>query len=109
MQDAKAHLQPPSLFFGIKPKRKTLVYTPLDVVLADALRLYDDSLCSGCHLPARWVWDPPNARYFELDPDAPQCVVCELLEAPPEQENDKLEPGEKRRVLNTMFDGGGDG
>lgn len=92
--------------FGIGHKRKPGRITKLDVVLADALRIYDDSLCSGCHLPTRWVWDVANSRYFQLDPNAPQCVVCELLETPPEQENDKIEPGEKRRVLNTMFDGG---
>lgn len=98
--------------FGIGHKRKPGRITELDVLLADAVRMYEDSLCPGCGLPAHWVWDVDrdHAKTFQLDPHAPQCAACELLEAPPESDEDKLEPGEKRRVLNTMFDGGdGDG
>jgi hypothetical protein len=103
LQDAKAWQWPPSLMFGIKADRRPGKVTALDVLLAEGLRLYEDSLCSGCGVPARWAWDVGNARYFEIDPDSPQCQVCELLETPA-AEGDRREPGEKVRVINHLIE-----
>lgn len=111
MQNATLRGQPPSLFFGIKPNRKTLVYTKLDVLLAEALRMYEDALCPGCHEPTMWVWDIRNSTFFELDADAPICITCELLEHAATDPEAKPEPGEKRRLVNRMpqIRGGVDG
>lgn len=103
MQDAKEWRWQPSLVFGIKPNRKPGRVTKLDVLLADALRMYEDSLCAGCGVPAMWAWDLRFARYFVLDTEAPLCNVCALRETPLEG-GDQPDPGEKLRVLNNMFD-----
>jgi hypothetical protein len=92
--------------FGIGHKRRPGRITKLDVLLADALRMYEDSLCSGCGTPTMWAWDIRSSLYMELDPDAPQCQVCELIETrqrDPDPDKQPV-PGEKMRVLNHLFE-----
>jgi hypothetical protein len=96
------------LVFGIKPRRRPGKVTPLDVLLADGLRLYQDSLCPDCHVPIVWAWDITNHEYFALDDDPPSCGACQLLETAAKDPAMKPEAGEKRRLLNLMPIFGGD-
>lgn len=72
----------------------------IDYILFNALRMYRDGLCKGCGQPAYWAWDIRSSVYYTLDPNGPSCVVCELLEG----DEDKPEPGDKRRVINLRFE-----
>lgn len=93
--------------FGIGHKRRPGKITKLDVLLADALRMYEDSLCKGCGTPTAWAWDLRGGQYFALDPESPICAVCELLESRQRDPEETPQAGQKTRVINRHFDAEG--
>lgn len=91
--------------FGIKLNRRPGKVTELDVMLAEALRLYEDSLCPDCRQSIKWAWDIRTSEYYWLDTET-GCNVCELFERAnkhiSENPSDAPEPGTKRHVVNRI-------
>lgn len=71
-----------------------------------ALRLYEDSLCSGCNQPGTLAFDQFNAGEFEACDDL-TCLGCEALERM--REEARPSPGMKIYLRNHIDDdlGGG--
>lgn len=90
--------------FGIYPDRPVGLFLPLDVDLVNALREYSDGLCPTCGHPAIWCYNPRSAAWYAFDPDPPECVVCEIIEADNADPNRKSEPGVKRRIRDLRFE-----
>lgn len=78
-------------------RRRPQHWTRKDIVLAEAYSLYQNSLCSGCGMPAIHSYDGRNAGEFELKDDA-QCLGCEQRE----QDESKVPPGVKKYIKNLM-------
>lgn len=68
-----------------------------DLVLAEALTIYEEGLCSGCGFPAWMTYDGRNAGEFVLKDDV-QCISCEQRE----QDETKTPPGVKKYVASLM-------
>lgn len=67
----------------------------MDLLLAEAFVVYQDSLCRGCGQPASLAFDPFNAGEFEVQ-DETFCLACEQLES---RKEEKLGDGQKRFVV----------
>lgn len=78
-------------------RRRPQHWSRKDIVLAEALRLYQDGLCSGCGMPAIHAYDERNSGEFVLRDDA-QCLACEQRE----QDESKTPPGVKKYIKNLM-------
>jgi hypothetical protein len=87
---------PPTLFWGHHRKTPHR-WTRKDLLLAEALTLYENDICKGCGMPASMSYDMFNSGEFESRDDV-TCLGCEQRE----QEESKLGPGQKRYVVNHL-------
>jgi uncharacterized cysteine cluster protein YcgN (CxxCxxCC family) len=74
------------------------------VVLTEALRIYEDSLCKGCGHSGFLTYDKhDHTKDFKVE--SVVCVACEGKEALAKQEKqDEIWPGTKTFVVNTVND-----
>lgn len=71
----------PGVLFGIDVERDPGRLSEVDVVLIEALRLYENGLCPDCRQPAMWTMNPRLERYFYLAEDQPVCAHCAMVES----------------------------
>lgn len=73
-------------------------WTKKDLALAEALVIYEGSLCRGCGHSATHAYDPFNAGEYVVEDDT-YCLACEALE---NRADEKLGAGQKRFVKNLI-------
>lgn len=70
------------------------LYTFRDRAALIAVQQFEDSICSGCHLPASVVRGDHNVGRIEVRDDV-VCHGCQALESYQESRQDKPYPGQK--------------
>lgn len=73
-------------------------FTETDLLLMEALTLYEESICKGCGISSIFTYDDFNAGEFVYRDDA-WCLGCEELE---KNRDNHLQPGQKGYVANLM-------
>lgn len=94
---------PPTVMWGLG---KPGIWTEVDVLLIEALQVYEDNLCSGCGQPlAHTSWDKQsggpgleNIHAFKIG--EVNCSACEVLEN--KNAGDEPKAGVKRYIRNLM-------
>jgi len=69
-------------------------WTSTDRALAEALTIYDRSLCPDCGFGKRLAWDDVMNGWFEVD-DEITCQACAARERYLKDKDGKSEPGQK--------------
>lgn len=89
---------PPSVLWGTGKPGK---WREIDLVLIEALALYEGGLCKGCGQPIAHTSEIANTREFEAADDL-TCRACEVIES--RQAGTALGKGQKLYVRNHMSD-----
>lgn len=76
-------------------------WSRLDVVLLEALTLYEAGLCGSCGQPLQFTTDPMNT--LQMQANSVSCIGCESIAG--FQKAHEPGPGEKVYVDNRMSEG----
>lgn len=79
--------------------RESREWTATDRILAAALTLSRDLLCSGCGQPKAEAWNPDSAGYFEAKEAS--CEGCAELARDDKKHGDSHDPARKVWTVNT--------
>lgn len=90
------------MLFGIRVGRKPGRLIDADVLLVDALRLYEASLCPDCRHPTALMFNPRLERFLQFSEDGAVCNYCALTETRRADNDNPLQPGEKL-VIDTQY------
>jgi hypothetical protein len=84
--------------FGVKVGRPAGALRDVDVLLADALRQYEGSLCPDCANPAVWMFNPRLERFLQFSEDPAVCNYCALADSRRRDSDKPFQPGEKLAI-----------
>jgi hypothetical protein len=80
LRAARSQHHPATLYFGRWTGRPPGALLPQDILLAHALQVYEDDLCSGCGTPSRISYSSLGDGEFEIDPNT-TCRACNVLDS----------------------------